>query len=289
MSTEFIKIFCCITFHYKIERIKYLFDTLLGVSEIKTEKTRICIITNTSIRNELQKIKDIIEVLNTDRIEISIEIFDSLINPWFLTWAHKSLMATHYLRNEYSHFLYLEDDIRVSNSNITYWLEYRETLKLKNLYPSFLRVEVALKSNEWMSTDITRTISLNESNFFYSEDHEVIFVNSPQPYQGMFFYDNELMKEHLLSVTANAKDYGLLEFVDSNPNWPGGGVAERANFALTYHNVPDGYTSRNVLAFQKYYLLIDNRCLVHHTPNNYANNKSDSCFGKIKVCNLLTK
>ena len=283
-----MKLFCCITFHYKDERIKYLIETINGVSEIQTEKTEICIITNTNISHEIEKIEKLIKFFDTNKFKISINTFNKLINPWFLTWVHKSLMANKFLENEFSHFLCLEDDIRMTNFNICYWLEYREELRSEKLYPSFLRVERKNNSNQWVSTDVTKPISLKNKKTISIENKGIAFINSPQPYQGMFFYDNELMKEHLQSVTANVKDYGLLEFVDVDPSWPGGGVAERANLALTYHNVPNGYTSRNVLPYNKYFALIDHRCLIHHTPNNYANEKPNSLFGKISISDLLT-
>jgi hypothetical protein len=103
----------------------------------------------------------------------------------------------------------------------------------------------------------------------------------------MFFYDHELMHEHLLSTTSNALEYGRLELVNADSNWPGGGVAERASFVLTYHNVPIGHTSRNVLPFSKYYSLIDNRCLIHHIPNNYTNDRLDKPFGRLNIANLI--
>lgn len=282
-----MKIFCCISFHFILDRIRFLSETIKGVSEIESCSIEICIVTNTAEPSYINKLQEVIDEHTNNNISISIEIFDNLIHPWYLTWVHKSLMAKGFLTNKYSHYLYLEDDIRLTNSNIKYWNKYREELKKYNFYPSFLRVEFNQIHKEWRATDITDRIRLSEQRVIRIDDADLFFINSPQPYQGMFFYDHELMHEHLISITANAKDYGRLELVDADPNWPGGGVAERANLGLTYFNVPSGYTSRNVLPFSRYYSLIDKDCLIHHIPNNYTNDRPEMPFGKISISNLL--
>jgi hypothetical protein len=269
-----------------MDRIKFLSETIRGVSEIDSKLTTICI-TNTTDAVCEKILDETFNINQNKRIKIRSETFSNLANPWYLTWTHKSLMAKSFLTNEYSHYLYLEDDIRLTNANIKYWKKYREILKPYNVYPSFLRVEFNHKHKEWRSTDITNKIDLSNQKIISINDSDLFFINSPQPYQGMFFYDHELMHEHLASTTANAKEYGQLELVDADPSWPGGGVAERANLGLTYHNVPVGHTSRNVLPFSKYYSLIDNDCLIHHIPNNYTNDRPEKPFGKLNINNLL--
>ena len=105
---------------------------------------------------------------------------------------------------------------------------------------------------------------------------QITFVNLPNPYQGMYFLDRALMAEHL-SGPSSSPDFG--------PWWP---IREKAAQGLTFADPPKGFKSRNVVPYLPGSHKIDERCFVHHLPNNYANNDSPSNpFGRIPVGDML--
>ena len=58
--------------------------------------------------------------------------------------------------NSFTHFMYLEDDIRVTKENIVYWLNARKALKIYNLIPSYVRTEINFKDKEVYVVDSTK-------------------------------------------------------------------------------------------------------------------------------------
>lgn len=50
-------------------------------------------------------------------------------------------MKTKYLNKSFTHFLYIEDDILITEENIQYWILARQSLKKINLIPSFILTE----------------------------------------------------------------------------------------------------------------------------------------------------
>lgn len=101
------------------------------------------------------------------------------------------------------------------------------------------------------------------------------------PYQGMFFYDRELIIEHFLSPSFYVSILGIYTNL---PN--GSGVAEKANYGLTFHDVPKGFSSRNILKYFRKSKLLDAESFIHHLPNNYANDPEQE-FGKIAVSDIF--
>jgi hypothetical protein len=213
-----------------------------------------------------------------------IESFPDLPNPWLLTWAHKVVFARKINDLSFTHFMYTEDDLEVTPNNVYYWIRAREALRPFGLYPSFLRVEWNDTEHDWFCTDISSPVSTVTAPKLSSAFGHYQYLNMPNPYQGLFFYDRELMIEHVESETFDIMKYGHLEAI--NATW-GGGVAERANFALTFVNTPAGFSSRNVVPYFVKYLQIDPHCWVHHLPNNYANGNIETSLGKLRVRDLL--
>lgn len=279
-----MKLLTCIVFHYKKERLCYL-QKIVNMQQHLAEVVNVVVNTNTSDANELESIR-LIAPVSSARFTFEIESFD-LPNPWLLPWAHKVTFARKMSDPSFTHFMFTEDDIEVAPVNVQYWLNARDLLRPLNLYPSFFRVEWSEEKKCWTSTDIAEPVSVSKSPRVRSNSSDYQFINLPNPYQAMFFYDRELMEEHAASETFDITRYGRIEMIDHNKNWGGGGVAERANYALTFVNVPPGFTSRNIIPFFEKYMLIDPRCFVHHLPNNYANNMPDIEFGKLGVNDVL--
>jgi len=280
-----MKLLTCIVFHYKEDRLVYL-RQVLRMQQFLAPIVHVVVTTNTDTPSDLESIRSSAPA-NTDRFNLEIESFSQLSNPWLLPWAHKVVFTRKMKDPSYTHFMFSEDDIEVSPVNVQYWLRTREWLRPFGLYPSFFRVEWSEQRGEWVSTDISRPVSLAQTFQLRASNGNYHYLNMPNPYQAMFFYDRELMQEHAASHTFDIVAYGRVDTIDHNKNWGGGGVAERANYALTFVNVPPGFTSRNVVPYFEKFMQLDPHCFIHHLPNNYANSNSQVGLGQLPVNKVL--
>lgn len=279
-----MKLLICIAFHYKESRLVYL-SQILGQHQFLADEVHVMILTNTDEVSSISNIRSAIS-RNSEFFKIEIVAFLDLLHPWILTWAHKTVFREKIIDESYTHFLYTEDDLEISRRNIDYWITNREILRGSGLYPSFFRVEWNVAQKCWTSTDLTERINLQNVPKLSLIEGSRNYLNAPNPYQGLFFYDRELMSEHLDSPTSDINVYGDIEKIFLNEQW-GGGVAERANFALTFDQIPLGFTSRTVVPYFEKYGLIDPECYIHHLPNNYANLLPDLSNGKLAVIDLI--
>jgi len=264
------KIAICVTFYFDCSRLMYLDKISNSFNEL-AEKVCLTVITNTLLKEDLDQIKS---TLTGKGFEFSIFTPIGLGHPYLLTWSHFFIFRQLFEDISFSHFLYLEDDILITRENIIYWLEGREQLRGLNFIPSFLRVETKVGNEQWYSTDCTQQFEINQlPSVCINED--LLFVNLPTPYQGMYLLDRELMSEHLLGIS-------------SNPDFGTWGIREKAAQGLTFLSVSKGFISRNLIPYKTKEHQIDNNCLIHHTPNNYANQDPRiNNYGTIPVNRLL--
>jgi hypothetical protein len=207
-----------------------------------------------------------------DNAEIYVPKF--IGHPFLLTWGHLDVFRKFFEADEgITHFMYLEDDIEIKPNNIAYWLQGREDLLKVGLIPSFLRYELADQKEGILSTDVTSPVELSAIPTFIANESGNFYINLPEPYQGMYLLDRELAKEHLFGPS-------------SSPDFGPWGIREKAAQGLTFSKIPSGCFSRNFIGYIQSQGCIDPNALIHHTPNNYANNPL-SKFGKIHIKNLI--
>ena len=262
------KLLAAITFHYDESRLEYLKKVCLQIPSLAFDYKAI-VITNTEDKNSLIKIRDALESISNYELILRPVIG----HPYFLTWAHFTIFKKYLLSDlNISHFMYLEDDIKITPHNINYWLRGRHELRESGLYPSFIRYEVNHVDRGHYATDITQQLQLKKlAKIQLSSDY--VFLNSPQPYQGMYLMDQEMMTEFLNSP-ASSPDFGI---------WH---IREKATQALTFVDVPKPFTSRNLMGYNLSKKNIDSGALIQHLPGNYANHP-DSPFGKILIRDLI--
>lgn len=280
-----MKILVCITFLYKETRLQYLKKVLESYSNM-IYSVEVNIITDVTHENKISFIKEIFPK-QSDKFCSKIIAFPTIPHPWLLTWGHKEVFSQKFHNLEYTHFICSEDDLEIKQNNIDYWLEHRQRLQGTGFYPSFLRVEWNKHLNSWTSTDLISKICLKETRSIEVENGSYTYLNLNNPYQGMFLYDRLLMAEHMRSDTFDILKYGHIETIEMNPTWGGGGVAERANFALTFENVPTGFGSRNLINYDARYLLLNHSSYIHHLPNNYADSLRVDGHGQIKLNDII--
>jgi hypothetical protein len=262
-----MNLYRCITFHFKAERLGYL-EQVLAAHHSLGCPSRVEILTNTFNENEQALIQESIASIGLSNAAV---VGCKVPHKWLLPWASKLTLKAAHETGQYTHFLYSEDDILVSRENLEYFCTELPHLKKLGLYPGFLRVEWSSSQSRWVASDVNHMygrIAENAPRLKSSESGaQHSYICPTNAYQAMFLYDQDLFEEHLKSPTFDMKLYGGLE--NLNDEW-GGGVAERAAFALTYYNAPAGFPCRNPLPYSSYFNLIEPCCFIHHIPNNYA-------------------
>jgi hypothetical protein len=262
-----MKLITAVTFHYVEARLKYLSKALAHHPTL-ADAVETHVITNTSCPAELERIRDAMPA-KTGSFSPNILVSGKLWHPYLLTWVHKDVFRAALNGNSgFTHFMYVEDDIEVKRANVDYWVDAREWLRPHGLIPSFFRVERSSRDQRWKSTDTVRPVDpRRQPRIELRED--IHFINMPNPYQGMYLMDTELMREHLSSRPAHWKI----------GRWR---VRERAAQGQTFVNVPAGFSARNVVPFNPKTRMVLPECLVHHLPNNYADDPFAK-FGKVDI------
>ena len=263
------KLAIAVTFYFKQDRIQYL-KKIASQFSLLANKVLIHIFTSSDDADKKLLIKNAVN--SHCSLDVKIHTPTYLGHPYLLTWSHFYIFRELFFGDQsITHFMYLEDDIYVTQKNIEYWLKSRDELRSSKVIPSFLRYE---KKGEFdlYATDVLtrqrfdRLPRIKQSEFYY-------YINLPDPYQGMYLLDRELMYEHLTGPS-------------SIPEYSPWGIREKAAAGLTFINVPKGCFSRNFIGYDFRNKYIDPNSLIHHLPNNYVI-KPGSPFAKNKVNELI--
>ena len=269
------KLAICVTFFYNEKKISILKKTC---SEFKSlaQEVDVTIITNEHSDEKIEILKKSLEdVLKFFKIYVARD----LQHPKFLPWSHLVVMRKKVADSSFTHFMYLEDDIKVSSQNIIYWLNARDSLKTFNLIPSFVRTEMNFKDKQIYIVDSTKKSNFKKTPKVYSLKNNTAFTNLLFPHQPVYFFDKELMNEYF-NGPASDPDFAIPAAKDHYQ-----GIVERLDLMLTFHNVPKGFFHRAVVPVDIKKKTIKNYCLVEHLSNKYTN--QDSIFGVIKVKDLF--
>ena len=269
LSTKIDKLAIAVTFYYVEHRLCYL-SKISSYFDSLADNVEVFIFTNTQEEELQKKIQDSIARFD---FKFKILVPKLLGHPYLLPWSHLGFFAQLFADDfSISHFMYLEDDICVQKENIDYWLRGREELRPFGLIPSFLRYELKTNNMDPYSTDLIK--QYNPYEYTRAEvSSSYVYLNLPDLYQGMYLLDRELMSEHLNGMSSNP-DFG---------KWK---IREKAAQGITFVNIPGGCQARNFVGYDMITGGIDPCCLIHHTPNNYANNP-DTKFAKILVKELV--
>ena len=259
-----MKFLITITFHYNEAKLYYLKRVLDSIENIKTERTKIIISVN-DISDEESKV---ILSLN-ENLDITLNPVRRLYHPFFLAWAHKHYMLEFLDSDEFSHFVYLEDDIEITQTTIDYWIRTRELFKRNNLkfIPSIIRIEYDSKGDKFC----VDSIRSNKNRPIINIEKEK-FISIESPYQAMFIMDRELVKEHVMS-----RSYRYETATPFRGSWLIQDLASQGNM---FENIPEGFEHRMLLSIDNY-----SDSLVHHNTDTYVSIK-DHPHGKLPI-NLL--
>ena len=129
------KLAICVTFFYNEEKINILKKVCKEFNNL-AHNIDVTIVTNENSENKINNLKkNIDEVLKN----FTVHTAQDLQHPKFLPWSHLVIMRKKIADTSFTHFLYLEDDIRVRKKNLIYWINARNSLRNYNLIPAFVR------------------------------------------------------------------------------------------------------------------------------------------------------
>lgn len=270
---EAARILCAITFHFDQSRLGYLAEVLRSLAEYPVAAMNVIVVTNTLEKNELGLLNRLCrETLPGNGA--SVRSCTDLADRWDLTWCHKQIIAMEFVQENhgrYTHFIYLENDIRLSFLNFCYFVEFREALRGLGLLPSFIRVEYNAAFGGFTSSDVFWPVYVPVQSHVLLGD--TVLVNMPNPYNPLFILDLELATEYVHSRSFDRQTSATV------CPW---GVAERAAMGLCLENVPAPFQSRYVAPVSRLTGAAPAFAWVWHMPNNYADNPR-SPLGKVRM------
>ena len=276
-----LRVLAAITFHFSESRLQYLFQVVRAFCEYPVEVVDVVIVTNIDHQPQLKQIRDLCEPLfchfplrPTSRRRLSIESFTELPDPFLLAWCHKHLIVDRLLNSDsdYTHFIYVEDDILVSFDNFCYFVHFREILESHRLIPSFQRIEYNNADNQLYLLDQNGL-----SNFRSRKRIDVgsyAFVNLDYPYDAMYILDRDLALEYVETASFDRERSKVVQ-----PEWA---IRERAAMGLCFENPPHGFACRYVSPVDPSTLVTPCWSWVYHLPNNYTKDRH-SPFAKTRT------
>ncbi|MGX7874082.1 hypothetical protein ACVDG5_016200 [Mesorhizobium sp. ORM6] len=267
------RILCAITFHFDRNRLGYLAEVLRSLAEYPVTAMDVIIITNTLNKDELGLLNRLCRETLTRNGHV-VRSHGDLTDRWDLTWCHKSIIASEFVQENhgrYTHFIYLESDIRLSFLNFCYFVEFREALRGLGLLPSFIRVEYSTALGGFTSSDVFWPVYVPVQSHVLLGD--MALVNMPNPYNPLFILDLELGAEYVQSPSFDRQASGTV------CPW---GAAERAAMGLCLENVPAPFQSRYVMPIYRKTDTVPAFAWIWHMPNNYADNPR-SALGKVRM------
>jgi hypothetical protein len=271
------RILVAITFHFDASRLRFLAEVLRALAEYPVQSMEVVILTNTSRQEELGLLHGLCgETLS--EAHTSVRSYCELADPWVLTWCHKEIIAREFVHDNagrYTHFIYLESDIRLTFENFCYFVEFREALRGFGLLPAFLRVEYCTALAGFTASDLFWPVYVPLQSYVRLGD--TAFVNVPNPYNPFYILDIELAAEYIPSRSFRLE--GSYEVC----RW---GVAERAAMGLCLENVPAPFQSRYVVPVSMKDDTVPAFARVAHLPNNYADNPKMP-LGKVRIGSLF--
>lgn len=245
---------------FRPPRLHHWFDQIRCLAEMQLAQVHVHVITSTFELDQKRQIANLLRPFQSPAFSAEIESFWDPDDPKAMTWQHKKLFDSAFLGNgRFTHFVYLEDDLRFTWNNLTYWLRYRDVLKPYGFIPSFVRYEYNMTDHDLYASDCVEPTRVGQSALLVDGE---IFVMPHNPYCAMYVMDHELGEEYRRSRSFDP------ETSQTVSGWPS---TKRSAMGLCFDPIPPGRQSRFLVPFDIGRRLPHLGALVHHLPNNFAN------------------
>jgi hypothetical protein len=268
------RILVAISFHFDFARLGFLGEALRSLSEFAVAAIEVVVFTNAAEAEAIAPLERLCgEILGE---QFRIRSCADLADPWDLTWRHKALIPDEFMeRGDFTHFIYLEGDIRLTFANFCYWREFRDLLRPAGLLPAFIRMEYRAAVGGYTASDAFWPIYVPAQASLRIGD--MFMVNMPNPYNPLYILDRELAREYLASPSQDRT-----RSLEVAP-W---GISERAAMGLCLENTPAPFQSRYVVPVSVGTGKTPPFAWILHIPNNYADNPR-SALGKVRIDSLF--
>ena len=250
-----------ISFYFDQNRFKYL-NQLINAANSYSVSTDIFIHCNQGFDSGL------LTPYNNGNIHIVSHDLSN-INPHYLTWKCRDLLYEQ--RNDYDIFMYVEDDILVSNKVIEYWMNYNEKLLDLHYNLGFLRIENDVINNNIEYTSDLPGKSLDQ---LIQLDGEYYCVNDKNPYCAFWIYGKEDFKQFTESPYYHYENLKYESHMIREHSAFGQNIDELNKYKGTLIPIKNGQ-------------LVEG-CKIYHLPNNYIRCNSPYLLGTVKYEDALS-
>lgn len=272
-----VRLLVAVTFHFAAERLIHLAEVLRSLSEYPVAAMEIVVVTNTLCQDHLALLRRLCREVMSGK-SASVRSYGDLSHPFDLAWCYKAIISKEFVgsnHGRYTHFIYLENDIRLSFLNFCYFVEYCEILRHFGLLPAFVRVEYSAALGGFVASDAFWPIYVPAQSHIRLGDS--VLVNMPKPFNPCFILDVELAAEYVRSRSFD-HDQSL-----AVGQW---GARERAARGLCLENVPPPFQSRYLVPVSRHTGRVPAFAWISHLPNTYADNPFTP-LGKVRMDELF--
>ena len=200
------------------------------------------------------------DFLDNKKIDAKIikhELNQEDLDKGYLTWLTRKLMEKQ--KNNYEYFMYLEHDIKFTESNLQYWLKHHNNLAHKNFHLGFLIYEQNHNDNNKYSIHIIKKLKN-----YVTLNNQKYLVNDWDNYCCFWLYDKKQFNSFIKTKWWNFEK----KLTNFRHNY---GLTERS--ALGYHAFNIGYFKATLIPELKDEP--DPDCKIEHLTNNYFERFSD--------------
>ena len=258
------------TVHYRPTVLQYFDRVMRNLSEFRVARMHLTVVTNVTDGPELGMLHSMCRIYFSPH-DYVITSAPGCEPPHAMTWMHKPFIRTMADNTDFSHFIYLEDDIGLTWRNFEYWVEFADALRPLGLIPSFLRTEC--KDGRLIACD-AQDITHNPKIIDVAGQP---FAQQRCAYCACFVMDRQHVTEYFDSRSFD------LERSKEVSQW---GLPERAAQGLCWETPPPGFVHRYVLPVTAG-LAPHPMCHVSHMSNKVTG-APHPVLGKIAVGRVFT-
>lgn len=274
-SAASARLLVAIAHHHVPHRLKYLLEVVCALSDFAVARLDVVVIINQEASDERESIRRLLRPLLTVPGDVEIMLAGRLEHPFHLPWRHKALIADRFLGDQtWTHFVYLEDDIRFGFGAFRHFLAARPLLAAHGFVPGFFRFEYSPKKRALFALDQIQPF--HAAALPGIEVGGQRFVAAPNPYCAMYVLDRELAEEHVADPSFDREGSERISPWD---------VRERAAMGLCWSRIPEGFTARQLIAVDTAHATVVPGCLVAHLAGNYTDDP-DQPFGKVPLADV---
>lgn len=155
-------VFVCVSFQWNLGKLVYLNMLLQTVSKYHTSVT-VCVVTDQP--QNLQHVLQVWRFRDTTVCSVpKTEQAQEDNNRYSLLWHHRSVMAEAHRTGEYTSFLYMEDDTKLSWPVLVSWALDTEVLEPLGFTRGFFRTDFSPATGKLVMMDVAHRVNITSWN-----------------------------------------------------------------------------------------------------------------------------